>query len=156
MLRKSSVPRQMGNQGFTLIELVIVVGIIGVLGSIMVPYFEKLRETARVTSCVHEISGMQRQIEAYYIAYDVLPATLNDLDIDDLRDTYGNDYQYLLIATAPGTERQNQFGDPLNSSYDIYSLGKDGVTSQMLDAPEALDDIVRASDGRYFGLGSKF
>lgn len=157
MLRKDSLLRQVGSRGFTLVELVIVVAIVGVLATVAVPYFEDIKDNMRVTSAVAEISGVRTHIDAYHIGNSVLPATLNDiLTIDALTDPYGNPYQYLVIATAPGTERKDKWTFPLNSSYDLFSKGKDGVTSQLLDDPKSLDDIVHATDGAYLGLGSEF
>ncbi len=45
---------------------------------------------------------------------------------------------------------------PVNSEYDLYSVGADGETHEKLDKKESLDDIVRILDGGYIGLASRF
>jgi general secretion pathway protein G len=43
----------------------------------------------------------------------------------------------------------------VNSDFDLYSLGRDGVTTAQFTGNEAHDDIVRANNGRYYGLAEK-
>ena len=53
-----------GNAGFTLVEIMIVVAIIGLLASIAVPNFVKSRERAQIDSCINSlrsIDGMKQQ-----------------------------------------------------------------------------------------------
>ena len=45
---------------------------------------------------------------------------------------------------------------PINSSFDLYSMGKDGETRPPLDNPRSKDDIVRAKDGGFIGLAERF
>ena len=45
---------------------------------------------------------------------------------------------------------------PLNSDYDLYSMGKDGVSSPPITAKPSQDDVIRASNGSYVGLASNF
>ena len=51
--------------GFTLIELMIVVAIIGILASIAIPNFLKAREKARFTQCVEAMKGVQVAMEMF-------------------------------------------------------------------------------------------
>ena len=37
--------------------------------------------------------------------------------------------------------------DPINSKFDLYSMGKDGVSQTQLTNKDSLDDIVWANDG---------
>ena len=45
---------------------------------------------------------------------------------------------------------------PLNTDYDLYSMGRDGKSKTPLTASESHDDIVRALDGEFVGLASEF
>ena len=56
-----------------------------------------------------------------------------------------------MFATRPG-KRKNLA--PLNSDYDLYSMGKDGASQSSLMAKVSRDDVVRALDGRFMGRAS--
>ena len=46
--------------------------------------------------------------------------------------------------------------NPLNSDYDLYSVGEDGLTQKPLNASNARDDIVRANNGAFVGLAEDY
>ena len=74
-----------------------------------------------------------------------------------LEDPWGNPYQYLPIAgTGKGGFRKDRFLVPINSDYDLYSMGADGASQAPLTAKTSQDDIVRANDGGFIGLASKY
>ncbi|MSR24620.1 MAG: hypothetical protein EXR96_05970 [Nitrospiraceae bacterium] len=52
--------------------------------------------------------------------------------------------------------RKDRFLVPINSDYDLYSMGPDGQSSQPLTVPVSMDDIIHASDGAYVGLAENF
>ena len=45
---------------------------------------------------------------------------------------------------------------PISADFDLYSVGKDGKTVAPLPPPQSHDDIIRARDGRFIGLGRDF
>jgi general secretion pathway protein G len=52
--------------------------------------------------------------------------------------------------------RQDQFLRPVNSDYDLYSMGPDGETQFNMNSQKGRDDIVRALDGAYVGIAGLF
>ena len=65
------------HRGFTLIELMIVVAIIGILASIAVPQFAKYRSNAFNSSAISDLRNIGTAEEAYYVGnltYVNLPA----------------------------------------------------------------------------------
>lgn len=52
--------------------------------------------------------------------------------------------------------RKDRFLVPINSDFDLYSMGKDRETVAPLTAKKSHDDIVRANDGAFVGLASDF
>ena len=52
--------------------------------------------------------------------------------------------------------RKDRFLVPINSCYDLYSMGKDGQSVPPLTAKASWDDIVRANDGAFVGLAWQY
>jgi general secretion pathway protein G len=52
--------------------------------------------------------------------------------------------------------RKDRFLVPINSDYDLYSMGPDGASAPPLTAKASHDDIIRASDGAYVGVAENF
>jgi general secretion pathway protein G len=45
---------------------------------------------------------------------------------------------------------------PINTDFDLYSLGKDGESVGPLTAIPSRDDIVRANNGSYIGRADSY
>ncbi len=213
-------------QGFTIIELAIVMVIVGLLAGLAVPTYLGYLDKARLTRCIAEIRYISRAVDSYKSAYDIYPNTLADAGAGDIVDPWGNPYEYLNIAalslpgsggggagggapaapaptpapaapapaapapTSPaspagggggggnhgawqwilpneayaaaggnasrGRPRKDRFLHPINSDYDLYSMGKDGESVEPLTAQKSHDDIIRANDGSFVGLAVEF
>jgi general secretion pathway protein G len=140
---------------FTLIELLMVVSIIGILGAIALPSFQEMVDRARVARAAREI----RAIEVELASADILPVTLAQLGgLGTLLDPWGRPYQYLRLAGngTIGAARKDRFLVPLNSDYDLYSLGKDGASAGPLSAKQSRDDVLRANNGGFVGLAARY
>lgn len=146
------------HSGFTLVELMIAVVIIGIVGAIATLTFQSFAEKARIKKAVSEITSIQTKIKIYETYDGSLPGALSDLDDFDLdNDPWGNPYRYQDIHTCtPGKRRKDRNLVPLNSDYDLWSNGKDGLSDPPLTAASSQDDIIRASDGSYIGIASEY
>ncbi|WP_062062671.1 type II secretion system major pseudopilin GspG [Cellvibrio sp. OA-2007] len=121
--------------GFTLVEIMVVVIIIGLLAGIVVPNVMDNLDKANVQKARADFSSLQTALKLYRIDNFNYPTTEQGLEalvtkssiapvprnfkssgyIDNLnKDPWGNDYQYM----SPGEGHE----------YDIYSLGADGVS----------------------------
>lgn len=139
--------------GFTLVELVMALSIAGVLSAIVVPTIRRYLDQARVAEAIGDIAAIQSDLQSY----DPLPETLSEIGKGNLLDPWGRAYRYLRIDKGSiGKARKDKFLVPLNSDYDLYSIGKDGLSNAPLSSSESRDDIVRANDGAFIGLASRY
>ncbi len=151
------------NRGLTLIELMIVIAIIGTLAAIAVPTFTGYREKAQRTEAILELGVIEKEVLGYYIMNDFFPETLADIGMDTLMDPWNRPYQYLRIEQPddgkkgnPGKARKDHFMVPVNTDFDLYSMGQDGKSVAPFTAKASQDDIVRANNGGYHGLASEY
>ncbi|MDH5764674.1 MAG: type II secretion system major pseudopilin GspG [Gammaproteobacteria bacterium] len=120
-------------QGFTLIEIIVVVVIIGILATFIAPKFLGRTDEARITKAKADIGALESALELYKLdnynypstdqglqalvekpGSDPVPVNWKDGYIKKLRkDPWQRDYLYL----SPGEHGQ----------IDIYTLGADGV-----------------------------
>lgn len=146
--------------GFTLVELVVAIAIVGILCAIAIPSYSNYRNKARIARAITELQMLETAINAYSMSNNRYPDTLDDIGYGTLLDPWGHAYQYLDIADSGTNEkgdlRKDRFLNPLNSDYDLYSMGADGQSKPPLTASASQDDIVRANNGGFIGLASEF
>jgi general secretion pathway protein G len=87
-----------------------------------------------------------------------LGRTLSIVERDALVDamrTYGT-FSVFTAVPVEETRRRDRYMFPLNTDYDLFSLGPDGRTSVSLGEKVGLDDVIRANNGGYFGPASEY
>ena len=146
------------NRAFTLLEILIVMAIMLTLAAMGIPAFADAIESAYVARAIGDIRTLQTEITRYEVQLGKLPDDLQGVGVTDLLDPWGNPYEYLNYENAQGPvkPRKDKFLKPINSTYDVYSKGKDGDSKIPLTAKASRDDIVRANDGAFIGLASQF
>lgn len=105
--------------GFTLIEVLVVVVILGILAAIIVPNLMEQPGQARITKAHSDIRAIESALNMYRLDKHVYPTTDEGLEalvgnyLPRLpMDPWGRPYQYL----SPGVQGQ----------IDIFTLGRDG------------------------------
>ena len=107
-------------QGFTLIEVMVVVVILGILAAIIVPKVMDRPDSARLVKAKTDIRAIEGALKLYKLDNFDYPGTDEGLEalipryIERLaKDPWGNPYLYL----SPG----------LHGDMDVYTLGADGL-----------------------------
>jgi general secretion pathway protein G len=145
-------------RGMTFIELMISLLIVGVLAGIAIASYQNYRDRIRVAQAITDIGAMSVTVKHYMADNPGPPASLNDVGFGSKLDPWGRPYYYLDLTTqnGKGKSRRDKSLNPLNSDFDLYSAGKDGLTQTQLTAHNSRDDVIRANDGRFIGLASDF
>lgn len=146
------------SRGFTLLELLICVTIIGLLTLIAFPAYQELEEKSDIALAAADIKAIEQAIEEYYDQNFELPPSLADVGMDNLVDPWGNPYQYLPFdeKTKTGKKRKDKNLVPVNSDYDLYSMGEDGKSATPFTSGPGRNDIVRANNGGFVGLAEDY
>ena len=83
-------------QGFTLIELMIVVAIIGILAAIAIPAYQDYTCRAKMSEAVNAVSAAKTAVSEYYISQNAFPANANfETNVDS---------KYVQSLTYAGTD----------------------------------------------------
>lgn len=142
-----------GSIGLTLIELMLVLGIIGAMTGIVIPTYTHHRDNVLAQQAVADILNIELSMDKYYAENGRYPDTLADIGKSGLKDPWGNDYQYLNMENDPKLNNCRTIRNihPINSDYDLYSSGRDGQSTKPINAAPSWDDIIRAYDGSFIG-----
>jgi len=141
-----------------MIELMFAMAILAALVAIALPSYQNYREKARIHEAVTDMAAISMNLKNYQLDNRFFPPTLDTLPMYNPvpNDPWGRPYQYLAIDIDPapnkGAVRKDKNMNPLNSDFDLYSMGPDGQTALPLTAAKARDDIVRADNGRFIGI----
>lgn len=251
--------------GFSLIELMLAVSIMGVLAALAVPNYMEFIEKARVARAISELHGLAKDIKGFALAVGTYPNSLTDVGLTTRLDPWGTPYEYYRVncgtidditslaklklrrknspqmipasytfsadnewpvpltvdhdqpqgylhlvaaggngggnaggasggnggsngnggnnsnsggGNAGGNSNSNAGGNgggngggsncgqggarkdrhlhPISSDFDLYSMGKDKDSVKPLTAQKSHDDVIRASDGGFYGLARNF
>jgi general secretion pathway protein G len=130
--RRSPAPRRMPRaQGFTLIELMVVLVIIGVLAALIVPNVLDRADDARVTAARTDVNNLMQALKLYRLDNQRYPAAEQGLEALVRKPAAGtippNWRPYLEKLPNDPWGRPYQYVNPgIKSEIDIFSFGADG------------------------------
>ena len=166
------------SRAFSLIELLIVLGILGTIATIAVPLYLDTLDRARVARAIGDVVALSHEVSLFHFDNGRYPDDLGEIGRSSLLDPYGLPYRYTNIAGpragggnggsggkkgkkkdgggASAGGRKDRFLVPVNSDFDLYSMGKDMLSTLAFTAKQSHDDIVRANNGMFIGLAEDF
>jgi len=149
-----TVNRRQKNKAFTVIEFAVVLLIVALFYFALAPAILAMVDKVQSKTTIDEITDMQGDIDDFFEENGFFPDSLDEIYDPVPLDPWGNPFQYLNHDTSPGQGawRKDKNLVPINSDYDLYSMGPDGKTASPLTAAISYDDIIRGRDGAFAGL----
>ena len=108
-------------QGFTLIELMIVVAIIGILAAIAIPAYQDYTIRAQVSEGINLASGAKAAIAEYFMDSGVLPITNAEAGLEAAANITGN-YASSVTVGAAGMVTVQYSGPEVNQQINGQEL----------------------------------
>lgn len=144
--------------GFTVVEVVIAAFVIAAVSVYVVPAYVQELHRAKIDRAILDIKLTEGQLNRWWDLNGEYPDSLDELEPPVPPDPWGRAYQYLTPASPgwKGKFRKDRFLVPLNSDFDLYSVGPDGESRPPLAPKVSWDDIIRANNGGYIGIASDF
>ena len=146
-------------RAFGLVDLMVTLAIATLMTAIAVPAYQRFVEQAQIAKAMGDVSAISVQVENYRLHNDDrLPDSLTELNRALPLDPWQRPYRYLNVETATDLDGVRKDGrlNPLSTVFDLYGMGADGQSRGPLAASASRDDIVRANNGAYVGLGEEY
>lgn len=145
-------------RGFTLLEMMAAAAAAAILCAVGTATYRSSVEKARVAAASADIMVIATVISRYNSEYNIPPPDLATIGLDNKLDPWGHPYVYLSFTglKGKGQMRKDRNLVPINSKYDLYSVGADGASVPPLTAKPSRDDVVLANDGNFIGLASDY
>jgi general secretion pathway protein G len=115
-----------GERGFTLVELMIVMTIIGILAVIAIPSYIRAVQKAKEAVLREDLHTMRTAIDSYTVDKEKAPDTLDDL------------VQAGYLKTIPK--------DPMTSSTDTWITGQSDTMTDINETQGGMDDVHSGSE----------
>lgn len=158
-------------KGLSLLELLAAMAIVGILTVFATYMFggnglncdepngrPSYTMRAKIAAITADIGEIKLKAERFDLNHSRYPTSLAELGLDGMTDPWGNPYVFtdLTQLNGVGMARKDHNLHPVNTYFDIYSLGPDGVTATPFTSTLGKDDIVMANDGNYFGAACHY
>ena len=133
------------------------------LAAIGVPVYNGYIDNARNCAAIAGIREIEGPLISFMADSGNPPDTLAQVGLSTKLDPWGRPYQYLRLQGVDEKKtfmgllaERDRFTNPLNTDFDLYSMGKDGASQPPLTVKDSHDDIVRSNNGAFIGLASDY
>ena len=126
----SPLPGPRGQRGFTLIEIMVVVVILGILAAMVVPKVLDRPDQARATAARQDIGGLMQALKLYRLDHGTYPNMTQGLKVlvERPADAKNNTWRAYLdrLPNDPWGHPYHYLNPGANGEVDVFSLGADG------------------------------
>ena len=134
----------MKKSGFTLLEIIIVIIVVGVLASLALPRFFKVIEVSRGAEALNAFSVLRKSIERYYVARlgDYTGVTFSQLDVEDPGNLPATHFTYNILGA-------NKTGYSIVASRNALDNGSPTST---LTLTQTVTSVSRSGTPAFIGI----
>ncbi|HEZ4465614.1 TPA: pilin [Neisseria meningitidis] len=97
-------------KGFTLIELMIVIAIVGILAAVALPAYQDYTARAQVSEAILLAEGQKSAVTEYYLNHGIWPANNSDAGVASSTDIKGKYVQSVTVANGVVTAEMKSTG----------------------------------------------
>ncbi|HEZ6253323.1 TPA: pilin [Neisseria meningitidis] len=150
-------------KGFTLIELMIVIAIVGILAAVALPAYQDYTARAQVSEAILLAEGQKSAVTEYYLNHGIWPANNSSAGVASSADIKGKYVQKVevnngvITATMASSNVNNEIkGKKLS----LWAKRQDGSVKWFCGQPvtraaNAKDDVAAANDNSNNGINTK-
>jgi general secretion pathway protein G len=129
------VRRARRTHGFTLIELMVVIAILGILAALIVPRFVGFTDDAKVSAARQDVASIMQALKIYRIDNGMYPTTEQGLRALIARPTtepipsnwrQGGYLERSSVPVDPWKREYKYLNPGLRGEIDVFSYGRDG------------------------------
>ncbi|MEL7499135.1 MAG: DUF1559 domain-containing protein [Planctomycetota bacterium] len=118
--------------GFTLVELLIVIAVIGILIGMLLPAVQNVRETARRTSCLNKIAQLSMAAQSYEYAMEHFPPGVIDAAGQPILSQPNGQHVSYIVTLLPFID-QRGMADAFDVEAGTYAAANAVVRSMQID-----------------------
>ncbi|EGN74719.1 general secretion pathway protein G [Idiomarina sp. A28L] len=119
--------------GFTMLEMMVVIVILGIMATLVVPQIFGQREQADMQKAISDITALENAMEMYRVQNGIYPTTEQGLEAlvsapqtDPRPRNYQSDGYIRRLPADPWGNEYRLLSPGQNGRYDIFSVGPDG------------------------------
>jgi general secretion pathway protein G len=135
------------NRGFTLVEILVVVLLLGILAAIVMPRFTNASTDAKRSSLRSSLQAVRGQVELYMLQHGDLPPALSGSDWTALTEmsTFSGQQQGPYLQAAPI--------NPLNGFSEIETVTTDQVGGSAVSTPN-IGFVYNTTNGKMWATNT--
>ncbi|HEZ4494325.1 TPA: pilin [Neisseria meningitidis] len=152
-------------KGFTLIELMIVIAIVGILAAVALPAYQDYTARAQVSEAILLAEGQKSAVTEYYLNHGIWPANNNSAGVATSTDIKGKYVQSVEVKNGVVTAimaSSNVNNEIKGKKLSLWAKRQDGSVKWFCGQPVQRDDkatnndaVTAAPDNSNNGINTK-
>ncbi|HGO8723355.1 TPA: pilin [Neisseria meningitidis] len=150
-------------KGFTLIELMIVIAIVGILAAVALPAYQDYTARAQVSEAILLAEGQKSAVTEYYLNHGIWPANNSSAGVATSADIKGKYVQKVEVNNGVVTAEMKSSGvnnEIKDKKLSLWAKRQDGSVKWFCGQPvtraaNAKDAVTAANDNSNNGINTK-